>query len=115
MKTTYKTNMRKYQYTSVDTEKLEIIGQHATIATLTKREALILAQSLIDAATNDYEENVRMSFDMVAPTRIGDAPELHLSLGTSGYFTPQLHWAMIEGHLIFELSQEWCDENGEAE
>jgi len=108
-----KTEMRKYVYRTIDTEKLELLGHHSTIATITKDEALELAQSLIIAAMDKDSENVRVDFEMKNPTRIGDSPELSLYFGSGlGFYSkPKLHYATVEGHLLFELSNEWLRDN----
>ena len=107
-----KTEMRKYVYRTSDTEKLELLGFHSTIATITKDQALELAQSLISAAMDKDSEDVRVSFEMQNPTRIGDSPDLCLSFGNGfGYVKPKLHWATVEGHQLFELSDEWLRDN----
>jgi hypothetical protein len=108
MATTVKTEMRKYVYTTVDTEKLELLGSHSTIATITKEQALELAQRLITASMDKDSEDVRVDFEMRYPTRIGDSPELCLIFGHGlGWVNPKLHWSMVEGHQIFELSDEY--------
>ena len=108
-----KTEMRQYVYRTIDTEKLELLGHHSTIATITKDEALELAQSLIIAAMDKDSENVRVSFEMQNPIRIGDSPDLSLSFGNGlgFYVNPKLHWANVEGHQIFELSDEGLGDN----
>lgn len=108
MATTTKVEMRKYVYTTVDTEKLELLGRHSTIATITKDQALELAQSLIAAAMDKDSEDVRVDFEMKNPRFIGDSPELCLYFGQSlGYVNPKIHWATTEGHTIYELSDEY--------
>jgi len=108
MATTVKTEMRKYVYSTVDTEKLELLGSHSTIATITKEQALELAQRLITASMDKDSEDVRVDFEMRYPTRIGDSPELCLYFGSGlGWVNPKLHWSMVEGHQIFELSDEY--------
>ena len=112
MATEIKTEMRQYIYRTIDTEKLELLGHHSTIATITKDEALELAQSLIIAAMDKDSENVRVGFEMQNPIRIGDSPDLSLSFGNGlGYVKPKLHWATVEGHQIFELSDEGLGDN----
>jgi hypothetical protein len=112
MATEVKTEMRKYIYRTADTEKLELLGHHSTIATITKDQALELAQSLISAAMDKDSEDVRVDFEMRNPTRIGDSPDLSLSFGSGlGYVKPKLHWATVEGHQLFELSHEWLRAN----
>jgi hypothetical protein len=109
MATTQKVQMRKYVYSTVDTQNLEILGSHSTIATITKEEALQLAQDLIYCAMDKDSKNVRVDFEMKNPTRIGDSPELCLYFGSGlgNFVKPQLHWAMVEGHQIYELSEEF--------
>jgi hypothetical protein len=108
MATTAKVEMRKYVYTTVDTEKLELLGRHSTIATITKDQALELAQSLIAAAMDKDSEDVRVDFEMKSPRFIGDSPELCLYFGQGfGYVNPKIHWATTEGHTIYELSDEY--------
>ena len=108
MATTAKVGMRKYVYSTVDTEKLELLGNHSTIATITKEQALELAQQLITASMDKDSEDVRVDFEMKHPTRIGDSPELCLYFGSGlGWVNPKLHWSMVEGHQIFELSDEY--------
>jgi hypothetical protein len=53
-------------------------------------------------------ENVRVDFEMKNPTRIGDSPEISLYFGSGlgNFAKPKLHWAMVEGHQIYELSEE---------
>ena len=108
MATSTKVAMRQYVYNTVDTEKLELVGSHSTIATITKEEALQLAQDLIHCAMDKDSENVRVDFEMKNPTRIGESPELCLYFGSGlgNFVKPQLHWAMVEGHQIYELSDE---------
>jgi hypothetical protein len=108
MATTTKVKMRKYVYTTVDTENLELLGDHSTIATITKEQALELAQQLISAAMDKDSKDVRVDFEMKHPSRIGDAPELTLYFGSGlGWVQPKLHWATVEGHQIYELSDEY--------
>jgi len=111
MATSTKVEMRKYVYNTVDTEKLELLGDHSTIATITKEQALELAQQLISAAMDKDVEDVRVDFEMQHPTRIGDSPSLKLYFGTAVGVSPKLHWATVEGHLIYELSDSWLAAN----
>jgi hypothetical protein len=114
--TTTKVKMRKYVYTSVDTENLELLGRHSTIATVTKDQALELAQQLISAAMDKDTETVRVDFEMKNPRFIGDAPELCLYFGSGfGYVEPQIHCATTEGHTIYELSDEYHAEQDALE
>lgn len=108
MATTTKVQMRKYVYTTVDTQNLELLGRHSTIATVTKEQALELAQQLISAAMDKDATDVRVDFEMKSPHFVGDAPELCLYFGNGlGYVEPKIHWATTEGHTIFELSDEY--------
>jgi hypothetical protein len=108
MARTTKVEMRKYVYTTVDTQNLELLGRHSTIATVTKEQALELAQQLISAAMDKETETVRVDFEMKDPRFVGDAPELCLYFGSGfGYVQPKIHWATTEGHTIFELSEEY--------
>ena len=108
MALTTKVEMRKYVYNTADTEKLELLGDHSTIATITKEQALELAQQLISAAMDKEVEDVRVDFEMKHPSRIGDSPELTLYFGSGlGWVNPKLHWSMVEGHQIYELSDEY--------
>ena len=111
MATTTKVEMRKYAYSTVDTQNLELVGSHSTIATITKEEALVLAQELIACAMDKDAENVRVDFEMRDPSRIGDSPSLKLYFGSTGGVSPKLHWAMVEGHQIYELSDSWLAAN----
>lgn len=106
MATTQMLEMRQYVYNTVDTEKLELLGSHSTIATITKEEALFLAQQLIDCAMNKETESVCVDFEMRNPIRMGEGPSLNLYFGSSGSVQPKLHWAMVEGHQIYELREE---------
>jgi hypothetical protein len=106
MATTQMVQMRQYVYNTVDTEKLELLGDHSTIATITKEEALFLAQQLIACAMDKETENVRVDFEMRHPIRMGEGPSLNLYFGSSGSVKPKLHWAMVEGHLIYEMRDE---------
>ena len=111
MATTTKVEMRKYVYSTVDTEKLELTGNHSTIATITKEQALELAQQLISASMDKNAEDVRVDFEMKNPSFIGDSPELTLYFGSGlGWVSPKLHWATVEGHQIYELSDEFHQE-----
>ena len=108
MATTAKVGMRKYLYSTVDTEKLELLGSHSTIATITKEQALELAQQLITASMDKDSDDVRVDFEMKTPTRIGDFPELCLYFGSGlGWVEPKLHYAVVEGHHIFRVSDEY--------
>lgn len=111
MATTTKVKMRQYSYNTVDTQNLELVGKHSTIATITKEEALTLAQELIACAMDKDSKDVRVDFEMRDPSRIGDSPSLHLYFGSSGGVQPKLHWATVEGHLIYSLSDEWLAAN----
>jgi hypothetical protein len=112
MATKTKVEMRKYVYNTIDTEKLELVGDHSTIATITKEQALELAQQLISAAMDKDAEDVRVDFEMKHPTRIGDSPEITLYFGSGlGWVKPKLHWATVEGHQIYELSDSWLAAN----
>jgi hypothetical protein len=104
--TATKVEMRQYVYNTVNTQNLELVGNHSTIATITKEEALQLAQELIACAMDKESDNVRVDFEMRDPSRIGDSPSLHLYFGSSGGVQPKLHWSMVEGHLLYELSEE---------
>jgi hypothetical protein len=108
MATTQKVEMRKYVYSTADTQNLELLGSHSTIATITKEEALQLAQELIACAMDKDSEDVRVDFEMKNPTRLGDSPELCLYFGSGlgSYVKPKLHWSMVEGHQIYQLSDE---------
>jgi len=106
MATTTKVEMRQFVYNTVDTQNLELLGSHSTIATITKEEALVLAQELIACAMDKDVENVRVDFEMRDPSRIGESPNLKLYFGSAGGVSPKLHWAMVEGHQIYELSEE---------
>lgn len=98
----------KYVYRTSDTEKLELLGRHSTIATVTKDQALQLAQQLIEAAMDKSTETVRVDFEMKNPRFIGDAPELCLYFGSGlGWVEPKIHWATTEGHSIYELTDEY--------
>jgi hypothetical protein len=103
--------MRKYFYTTVDTENLELLGSHSTIATITKEEALQLAQELIACAMNKDADGVRVDFEMREPIAMNEAPTLSLYFGSAGGVKPKLHWAMVEGHQIFELSDTYSEAN----
>jgi hypothetical protein len=109
MATTQKVQMRQYVYTTADTEKLELLGDHSTIATITKEEALFLAQQLIECAMDKETDSVRVDFEMQHPIRMGEGPTVKLYFGSSGSVKPKLHWAMVEGHQIYELSDEGLD------
>jgi hypothetical protein len=111
MATTTKVEMRKYAYSTVDTQNLELVGSHSTIATITKEEALFLAQQLISCAMDKETEDVRVDFEMRHPIRMGEGPSLNLYFGSSGSVKPKLHWAMVEGHQIYELSDSWLAAN----
>ena len=103
--------MRKYFYTTVDTKNLELLGSHATIATITKGEALELAQELIACAMDKTTDLVRVDFEMREPIANNEAPSLKLYFGSAGGVKPKLHWAMVEGHQIFELSEYYAEGN----
>ena len=111
MATTTALEMRKYFYTTVDTEKLELLGSHSTIATITKEEALQLAQELIACAMDKDSNDVRVDFEMREPIANNEAPSLKLYFGSAGGVSPKLHWAMVEGHQIFELSDTYTEAN----
>lgn len=112
MATTQMLEMRKYVYNTVDTNNLELLGDHSTIATITKEQALELAQQLITAAMDKDSEDVRVDFEMKHPSRMGDSPELTLYFGSGlGWVNPKLHWSMVEGHQIFELSDTYLEAN----
>jgi hypothetical protein len=111
MATTQMLEMRKYVYNTVDTNNLELLGSHSTIATITKEEALQLAQELIACAMDKDSNDVRVDFEMRDPSRIGDSPSLKLYFGSAGGVAPKLHWSMVEGHLIFELSDTYTEAN----
>jgi hypothetical protein len=98
----------KYVYRTIDTEKLELLGRHSTIATVTKDQALRLAQSLIEAAMDNSTDTVRVDFEMKSPRFNNDFPELCLAFGNGfGYVYPKIHWATTEGHSIYELTNEF--------
>jgi len=100
----------KYVYQTSDTEKLRLLGSHSTIAKITKEQALELAQQLLSAVMDKDDEDVRVDFEMKNPSRIGDSPELSLYFGNGlGWVNPKLHWASVEGHLLYELSEEWLE------
>jgi hypothetical protein len=101
----------KYSYNQVDVEKLTLQGSHATIASITKEQALELAQSLIAAVMDKNSDDVRVDFELKEPTRIGDTPEvcLYFGSGVAPATYPKLHWAMVEGHLLYSLSDDYLD------
>lgn len=97
----------KYEYTTSEVEKLVIAGSHITVGTLTVNEALIFAKNLISAAQNPFDDGtVKIDFEMHQPEKLGDAPRLTLSTNEGGYLEPKLHWALIEGHSVYSLTNE---------
>jgi hypothetical protein len=111
MTTTQMLEMRKYVYNTVDTNNLELLGSHSTIATITKEQALELAQELIACAMDKTTDDVRVDFEMREPIASNQAPSLKLYFGSAGGVKPKLHWAMVEGHQIFELSETYLKAN----
>ena len=100
----------KYDYKTSQTEKLEIIGFHQTIATITPSEALQMAQALISASQNpESDGSVSINFDMHYPEYNGSAPTITMSFTGQGYWQPELHWATVEGHEIYSLNDEWLE------
>lgn len=101
----------KYVYrTTQYTDQFELTGRHNTVAFVTPDQALSMASALIEAARNPNEEgNVVISFDLEHPYRNDLAPEASLYFGNTGRYDLNLHWAMVEGHEIYSLSNEYME------
>lgn len=102
----------KYDYTTVETTNLEIVGWHDTIAVITKDEALEMAQSLISSAMNPNADNtVTVHFSLRDPYAKGKTPETVIAFGHDRHWKPKLHWATVEGHQIYCLNDEWLEKH----
>lgn len=95
--------INEYDYTQVETENLVLTGSHDTIATLTKEQALEVAQQLLQAIADKDSDRVRMFFEMKEPTSRNELPTLSFGFGHCGWVAPKLHWAIIQGYLIHSL------------
>lgn len=98
--------INEYDYTQIETQNLVLTGSHDTIATLTKDQALKLAQQLLGQIADSDNENVRVFFEMKEPTSKNELPTLSMGFGSISFVNPKLHWAMIQGHLIHSLHQD---------
>lgn len=96
-----------YKYNSVQTENLEILGSQNIIAKISAKDALSLIQQLAIAIQDPSEDGtIRFGFDMREPESKNEVPTLSLSFGHLGWIEPELHWALIEGHLIYSLDHD---------
>lgn len=111
MALTVRAEKGKYSYNQVDVENLTLQGSHSTIATITKEQAIELAQNLLACAMDKDSDDVRVDFELKEPKRIGDTPEvaLYFGSGLTAATYPKLHWAMVEGHLLYSLSDDYLD------
>lgn len=102
--------MEKYTYSPILRTNYAYVGDHNSVSTITKDEALILAQNLINAARDDEFIDVRLCLEVKHPENLGEAPTVRVSFGDSRPLSANLHWLMSEGNVLYELSEEWLNQ-----